>query len=157
MIGSMDCRTCTRRTVLRGIGVAVAGSIVGCGGSDNATVDAPAPDGPAGSCPTGDLCLDITQAANTALQNVSGSVVVTSSAGKLAVVRTSQTAVTALSAICTHQGCTVGYSSTSMLLVCPCHGAQFNLTGAVTKGPAALPLKSYKATLSGNIITIVVG
>jgi cytochrome b6-f complex iron-sulfur subunit len=153
-----DCATCTRRTLLRGIGVAVAGGIVSaCGGNDNGMPDAKMIDAPPGSCPTGDLCLDITKAPNTTLQNVNGSVIVSSSAGNLAVVRTSQTAVAALSAICTHQGCTVAYSSTSMLLQCPCHGAQFMLNGSVNRGPATLPLKTYQASLAGNIITIVVG
>ncbi len=153
-----DCATCTRRTLLRGIGVAVAGGIVSaCGGSDSGTPDAKMIDAPAGTCPTGDLCLDITKSPNTALQNVNGSVIVSSAAGSLAVVRTSQTAVAALSAICTHQGCTVAYSGSLMLLVCPCHGAEFTLTGAVKQGPATIPLKTYQASLAGNIVTIVVG
>jgi thiosulfate dehydrogenase [quinone] large subunit len=43
----------------------------------------------------------------------------------------------AFDAVCPHAGCTVGYSSAARLLVCPCHGSQFNpTTGAVEVGPA---------------------
>ncbi|MHB2027311.1 MAG: Rieske 2Fe-2S domain-containing protein [Acidimicrobiales bacterium] len=43
----------------------------------------------------------------------------------------------AYNAICPHMGCTVGYSSSSKVIVCPCHGSQFQVaTGAVIEGPA---------------------
>jgi thiosulfate dehydrogenase (quinone) large subunit len=43
----------------------------------------------------------------------------------------------AYDAICPHAGCTVGYSTAAKLIVCPCHGSEFNPdTGAVEVGPA---------------------
>jgi thiosulfate dehydrogenase [quinone] large subunit len=43
----------------------------------------------------------------------------------------------AFDAVCPHAGCTVQYSNTSRLFVCPCHGSEFNgHTGAVEVGPA---------------------
>ncbi len=43
----------------------------------------------------------------------------------------------AFDAVCPHAGCTVQYSNTSRLFVCPCHGSEFNgRTGAVEVGPA---------------------
>ncbi len=43
----------------------------------------------------------------------------------------------AFDAVCPHAGCTVGYSSAARLIVCPCHGSQFDpTTGAVEVGPA---------------------
>lgn len=43
----------------------------------------------------------------------------------------------AFDAVCPHAGCTVGYSNTSRLFICPCHGSEFNgRTGAVEVGPA---------------------
>ncbi len=52
--------------------------------------------------------------------------------------------VVAYDAVCTHQGCTVGYDSASGLLLCPCHGAVFDPTqaGAVLSGPTNIPLTS---------------
>ena len=43
----------------------------------------------------------------------------------------------AFDAVCPHAGCTVEYSDTARLFVCPCHGSEFNgHTGAVEIGPA---------------------
>jgi thiosulfate dehydrogenase [quinone] large subunit len=43
----------------------------------------------------------------------------------------------AFDAVCPHAGCTVQYSNTSRLFVCPCHGSEFNgHTGAVEVGPS---------------------
>jgi thiosulfate dehydrogenase (quinone) large subunit len=48
----------------------------------------------------------------------------------------------AFDAVCPHAGCTVGYDPTSKMIICPCHGSQFNAsTGAVEVGPAATGLK----------------
>jgi thiosulfate dehydrogenase [quinone] large subunit len=55
------------------------------------------------------------------------------------VVRHADGTLTALSAICTHAGCTVDYQGGE--IVCPCHGATYDAqTGAVTGGPAPYPL-----------------
>lgn len=43
----------------------------------------------------------------------------------------------AYDAVCPHEGCTVGYSPAAQLIVCPCHGSQFDpATGDVVQGPA---------------------
>jgi thiosulfate dehydrogenase [quinone] large subunit len=43
----------------------------------------------------------------------------------------------AFDAVCPHAGCTVYYDQSAALIVCPCHGSQFNpSTGAVQVGPA---------------------
>ena len=53
--------------------------------------------------------------------------------------RSSTGRVHAFSAVCTHQGCTVGVSGG--VIECPCHGSRFAAgTGAVTRGPATRPL-----------------
>ena len=50
--------------------------------------------------------------------------------------------VYALSSICTHAGCSV--RSTGSDFECPCHDSAFDLGGAVTQGPAKLPLKHFE-------------
>jgi len=43
----------------------------------------------------------------------------------------------AYDAVCPHAGCTVGYSPGAKLIVCPCHGSEFDpATGAVISPPA---------------------
>ena len=55
-------------------------------------------------------------------------------------IRQNDGTLTALSAVCTHQGCTVGYSGGPQI-ICPCHGGTFNArTGAVEGGPPESPL-----------------
>ena len=60
----------------------------------------------------------------------------------------------ALDSTCTHQGCTIGYSSTANNFPCPCHGSIYSVSGGVLNGPTTVALKSYSASKSGNILTI---
>ncbi len=62
--------------------------------------------------------------------------------------------LTAMSAVCTHAGCTVGYQSGQV--VCPCHGATYDpQSGAVTGGPAPQGLARKKVIESGGQIYAV--
>lgn len=142
--------SCTRRDILQGIGAGTL--LVACGGGDNAAVDAQQLDAP--TCPSGDLCLDTSTSKYASLANANGSVLVNASVGQLIVVRESATSAAAVSAICTHQGCTVNFSASSQHLVCPCHGATFTLSGSVVSGPTSIPLKSYATTVASNLIEI---
>jgi cytochrome b6-f complex iron-sulfur subunit len=151
------CASCNRRTLLQALGAALAATVVlpACGDSGgNNGADAHGPADSAGTCSSGELCLDVTQAPYTPLASVGGAVVVRGGSDQIMVVRTDQTTVAALSAICTHQGCTTNYVNSSKQLDCPCHGAQFSLTGTVLRGPATLPLHTYTASVAGNIITV---
>ena len=57
----------------------------------------------------------------------------------------------AFDAVCPHAGCTVGYDPTAQVIVCPCHGSQFNAsTGAVEVGPAATGLKRLAIAEGSN-------
>lgn len=64
------------------------------------------------------------------------------------------TGIYAITAICTHLGCTVGLPSGGRFL-CPCHGSQYDLGGANLVGPAVLPLAHLEvseATPGGFLI-----
>ncbi len=52
----------------------------------------------------------------------------------------------AISAVCTHLGCTVKRSATGF--DCPCHGSRFDANGRVIRGPAPAPLAWYGLSLS---------
>lgn len=57
-------------------------------------------------------------------------------------------------AVCPHAGCQVGYAPSAKLLVCPCHGSEFQVaTGQVITGPAPhglTPLTIVEST-NGNL------
>jgi thiosulfate dehydrogenase (quinone) large subunit len=62
--------------------------------------------------------------------------------------------LTAMSAVCTHAGCTVGYQNGQ--IVCPCHGATYDpRSGAVTGGPAPQGLARKRVVESGGQIYAV--
>lgn len=66
-------------------------------------------------------------------------------------IRQNSGTLTALSAVCTHAGCQVGYQGG--LLVCPCHGSEFSATtGAVLQGPAVTPLARKRVLERGGEI-----
>jgi cytochrome b6-f complex iron-sulfur subunit len=60
----------------------------------------------------------------------------------------------ALSRICTHLGCLVGYDKFNSKLVCPCHAGEFDLEGNVLSGPATKPLLRYPLKITSDQITI---
>jgi cytochrome b6-f complex iron-sulfur subunit len=97
----------------------------------------------------GDINLDLSLAENSALNSSGSSKIVQ---GILII--NNGTKIVALSSICTHQGCTVGYNSTAGDIECPCHGSVYSTSGSVINGPAPLPLKSYPVTITGTILSI---
>jgi cytochrome b6-f complex iron-sulfur subunit len=54
----------------------------------------------------------------------------------------------AINATCTHLGCLVKQAQSGF--ECPCHGSQFATNGAVTHGPATLPLTHCALALNAE-------
>ena len=69
-------------------------------------------------------------------------------------IRASDTEWKALSAVCTHLGCTVQYQPSTRLIWCPCHNGMYDLTGRVVSGPPPMPLQEYAVKLRGNEVVI---
>lgn len=60
----------------------------------------------------------------------------------------------ALSRVCTHLGCLVGYNRDAGELVCPCHAGIFSLEGNVISGPAPSALESFPLKVEADNIII---
>jgi Rieske Fe-S protein len=61
---------------------------------------------------------------------------------RAAVYRDQTGALHAVSATCTHLGCTVHFNDAETAWECPCHGSRFDVDGSVIQGPANKPLPS---------------
>jgi len=61
--------------------------------------------------------------------------------------------VRALSAKCTHEGCTVQYVPADDVVWCACHNGKFALDGRVISGPPPRPLAAYnvEGDLTGTV------
>ncbi|MBG0816691.1 FAD-dependent oxidoreductase [Planomonospora sp. ID82291] len=59
---------------------------------------------------------------------------------RCAVYRDEDGRVHAVSAVCTHLGCVVGFNDAERTWECPCHGSRFGVDGSVLQGPATEPL-----------------
>ncbi|MBS1118965.1 MAG: iron-sulfur protein (secreted protein) [Deltaproteobacteria bacterium] len=140
----------TRREVLHTIGLAAAVTLIpGCGGGDGDASGVPT--GKATMCGA-NLCLLLSE--NSELQAVDGIMFFPQAPGKkLFVQRTSDTTFQAMSAVCTHAGCTVAFNGTDKFN-CPCHGSSFSSAGAVLNGPAGTPLRIFPTALAGDELTI---
>lgn len=113
------------------------GALAACGGgSDEAASTEPTPTGPVSLARLDDI-------------PVGGAVSATAPGRrKVLLVRPTADEVIGLSAICTHQGCTVVPDGGA--LGCPCHGSVYELTGEVRRGPAEEPLASFAVKVVGD-------
>jgi cytochrome b6-f complex iron-sulfur subunit len=95
----------------------------------------------------------VTIDAASPLAAVGSAALVRSPSALVLVAHVGQDSFTALSATCTHQACTItGFGNQTF--VCPCHGSQFNTSGAVVNGPAFAPLTRFHTQFTGNTLTI---
>jgi thiosulfate dehydrogenase [quinone] large subunit len=78
--------------------------------------------------------------------------------GPAALVRLADGTVAAYSRVCTHAGCLVGYDPQAQLLVCPCHGAEFDPSQhaqPVPGSPTSTPLQVIRVVVdkaTGDVI-----
>jgi len=134
--------------------MAVGSVLQGCGGSSPTS-----PSGDSGSAlPTlsgsvSNRTISVAVDAGSPIASVGGTALVQSSLGNFLVARISQEAFSALTAVCTHEGCTITNVS-GTTFTCPCHGSQFSTSGSVVRSPATRALTTYATSVSGNTLTI---
>jgi len=97
------------------------------------------------------IIIDLTQPNFAALNTAGGSAIIEN----ILVININNSFI-ALSAVCTHQGCTVGYNSVANDIECPCHGSVYSIAGNVVVGPAISPLHSFAISQSGTDLTITI-
>jgi glycine/D-amino acid oxidase-like deaminating enzyme/nitrite reductase/ring-hydroxylating ferredoxin subunit len=69
---------------------------------------------------------------------------------RLAVYKDKQGELHAVSAVCTHLGCIVGWNSAEKSWDCPCHGSRFSTEGRVLHGPAVEDLERKEVPEGGT-------
>ena len=123
----MSCDDClSRRAFLTKSGLAVAGVAAiasGCGDGQF---------GPA-SLSTTTQSVQIKVASIPALATVGQLVKIPVTSGLIAVKRTGTASFSAISTVCTHQGCEVDIQANAF--VCPCHNSRYDNSGGVTRQP----------------------
>lgn len=62
--------------------------------------------------------------------------------------------VIAVSAVCTHSGCTTPWDADQGVFACPCHGGRFNPDGTVAGGPPRQPLPTFEAKIEGDQVLV---
>jgi Rieske Fe-S protein len=117
------------------------------------SVSAEAPSLPTIQASVANNTITLTINANSPLAAVGSAALVQYSNGALLVAHTAPTTFVALTAICTHQGCTItGFKDGQY--VCPCHGSRYNTSGQVVQGPAQASLRSYPTRFENDQLTI---
>lgn len=146
----------TRRGVLRG--VAVGGGVIpllsACG--DDTASPEPSPTGDASGSAEPSASASASGGAGVSVAAadvpVGGGTVLTDE--KVVVTQPTKGEFKAFSAICTHQGCTVG-SVVGGKIQCPCHGSMYSIEdGSVVGGPAPTALAAKKVSVEGDEIVV---
>jgi Rieske Fe-S protein len=153
-----DSKTSRREFCAHAISfVTIASVIEGCGSNSSPT----SPGGGGSSTPSlptltaaisgGRITLNIDS--GSPLANVGSAALLEAPGRQLLVARTGQETFNAMTAVCTHEGCTItGFASGTF--VCPCHGSQYSTSGQVRNGPATRSLQTFGTQFTNNVLTI---
>ena len=125
------------------MGVAAAGVLAACGGGSSDDGADPSGDGSGG--PSDGVLAQVSDIPE-------GGAISAEDADGNPILLTQPTAgtIVALSAICTHQGCTVAPDGDQ--LICPCHGSVYDLSGANVSGPAPEPLPQVDVHVTNGAV-----
>jgi len=62
--------------------------------------------------------------------------------------------IRAFDAVCTHEGCPLGWNPEQRLIRCPCHGGAYDVSGKVVDGPPPAPLHRLEAAVGSGMIFV---
>ena len=131
--------------------VALAGLAQGCGSPTSPSDSTPAIPTVAGSIVGGSIV--VTVDASSPLASIGGAARLENAAGNFLVAHTAVDTFVTVTAVCTHEGCTItGY--TNQTYVCPCHGSRFNTNGGVISGPASRALRTFGTSFANGTLTV---
>jgi cytochrome b6-f complex iron-sulfur subunit len=139
---------------------ALATALTGCGSSGSGS----SPTAPGGGGLPSLATINASVVNNTVTLNVDtssplspvGSAALVMASGRpILVAHTGQNTFTAMTAVCTHEGCTVS-TFQSQMFECPCHGSQYSTSGTVLRGPATRSLAQFATSFTGSVLTITV-
>ena len=131
-----------RRTVLRGVAVGGVGltALAACGSDDGESSD------------SGDTSEPSEAPTSESPSDGGGGVVYADQ--EVVVTQPTEGDFLGFTAICTHQGCTVGDVSDGTIN-CPCHGSMYSIEdGSVVGGPAPAPLASENVSVQGQNVVL---
>ncbi len=78
------------------------------------------------------------------LKSVGGSAIISGAAGVLRILHRTQGVFQAISLVCPHRACVVGWQKEDNRFRCSCHGASFDANGGLLRGPARRGLSTFK-------------
>jgi nitrite reductase/ring-hydroxylating ferredoxin subunit len=144
--------TTSRRSVLRGAGIAVAAgaTVSACGQDDPAPSAAPTS---SAATPTGASGGSGGASLGAAAEVPVGGGKIYADA-KVVVTQPEKGTFKAFSTRCPHAGCAVS-ALAGRTITCPCHGSAFSIAdGSPTQGPATEPLEGKTVTVEGGNLSI---
>jgi len=63
--------------------------------------------------------------------------------------------IRAFLAVCTHEGCPLGWNAQQHLIRCPCHGGAYDTNGHVVSGPPPAPLTELRTRVDHGTIYVL--
>ena len=150
----------SRRLLLAQAGCSLGLACVGCGRNTPEAADSAAPPVAAPACdpvePGGEAegWVPVLLADYPGLEAVGGAAAVSVDEALLhvVVVHYAEGCWAALWRVCTHGACDVHWDGD--VLLCPCHGSEFDLDGTVLLGPATEPLRAFPVTEEDGVLWV---
>jgi cytochrome b6-f complex iron-sulfur subunit len=131
--------------------VLALGTIAGCGDGSTSPSSTSAPPLASAAATVAGRVVSVT-VAGSALATAGSAATVQTSLGTFLVSRSATDTFVALTAICTHEQCTItGFDGSRY--VCPCHGSQYNTSGSVVMGPASRALQQFPTAFASGVLT----